>query len=184
MSETKETKKSAEMFFCENFKCNNKGTVVTLTRPKEGCDKIVLNWNEQARIEKLIYELFSEGRPFGFRISEKLGDGCCKVDEVEVPFNGCKGGKQGDARFMEKVRSEYPDLYHVLEMQSEETKTIFILDRAKEGFEKIEFRYNDRAELKGLLMNLFQGAKPFDFKIAKKGKDGCCEINAVTIPYM
>lgn len=74
-------------------------------------------------------------------------------------------------------------IFHVSEIQSEPRKTIFVLDGSKNGCNQIVFDYNDNAELKSLMLTIFQQGKPFDFTIDKILPYGRCHIKAIRFPY-
>jgi hypothetical protein len=61
----------------------------------------------------------------------------------------------------------------------ERNKTTMVLNSAKEGHNQIVFDFNERAELKQLLLSVFENGKPFDFQIVEKLGKGQCKINAV-----
>ena len=69
--------------------------------------------------------------------------------------------------------------YQLDQVIMERTRTTFVLTMSKENCNQIIFDMNERADLKGLLLNIFEGGKAFDFQIAEKIPKGLCRISSV-----
>lgn len=178
-----EAKKKEEMYYGVATKLSNRKTIIKLNQPKDGCDKIVFDLDEQVEIKKLIHDLSISGKPFDFHIGKKLGNGCCTVDEIECLYFHPGFDSERKSGTSKKTDKAPGNNYIVAEVESKSRETVFLLNRSKDGYNKIVFEYNDGAELKGLLLSLFQGGKPFDFKIEEGLGNNCCRIKAVTIPF-
>jgi hypothetical protein len=69
--------------------------------------------------------------------------------------------------------------FQIDQVLMERTRTTFILTMSKEGYNQIIFDLNERADLKGLLLNIFESGKAFDFQISEKLPKGQCRITSV-----
>jgi hypothetical protein len=69
--------------------------------------------------------------------------------------------------------------FYVDKIKLQNRQSVFTLSASKEGCNQIVFEYNENAELKQVIMGLFQTGKTFDFQISKKIGGGRCKIDTI-----
>lgn len=73
--------------------------------------------------------------------------------------------------------------FYMNQVICKEKETVFMLDRPKQGCDKIIFQFVVGSQLKDKLYDVFNKGGSFDFNISKKLENGYCEIDTLKIPF-
>ncbi|MCP5050321.1 MAG: hypothetical protein GY940_24350 [bacterium] len=69
--------------------------------------------------------------------------------------------------------------YFIQQVSVEQRETIMILNAAKQGCNRIVFQFEERGDLKRILLGIFESGKSFDFNIAQNIGGGRCKVNRI-----
>lgn len=75
------------------------------------------------------------------------------------------------------------DVFYVTEFNCTGRETTFMLNQSKDDCNKIVFKWNAQDEIKGIIYDLLNSGRSFDFRIAEKLGDGRCTIDEISVRW-